>query len=328
LSAKDRLEAFLKHFDPVRRSLIGTHGLTLAAGVVDVQPDQTIDTLLDMARLACKKAKQSGMLCCYYGEEQNRQYELREKICAHQQDALQNKEFQLYLQPTFSAQGQQVIGADAWVRWNNRSAGQLRTSQFLPVFQENGFVLDLDYELMGQICAAIASWPETCRVPITLRIDRLHFAMTDFISRLCEICEKHGVAHRYIGLEIPENAFLGDKTRLQQVLRELKRQKFYLVLGSFGSGWSSLETLTDYPFDALRLSTDFFDEAVGKKHLVAENICAMAKNLGLRVFAADVATAQQAEFLHRIGVDAVQGDYYRPTLSAAEYRTEICKMRR
>ena len=191
------------------------------------------------------------------------------------------------------------------------------------MFQENGFVLDLDYELIDQICGALASWPEKRQVPVSLRIDRLHFAMSDFIPRLCAICEKHRVPRSLVCLEVPENVFTGDKVRLARTMRELKRQGFLLLLGGFGSGWSSLDTLTGYPFDALRLDSSFFGPDAGKKKLIAESICKMASTLGLRLSAEDVQTEEQADFLRSIGVDELQGDLYTTTLSAEEFRRSI-----
>lgn len=327
VSARDRIETLMLSFEPIRISLIGTHSFNLVVGVVDAGPEDAVDTLLEKAKIACRKAKESGVPVVYYGAEQSRLYALRKKIEENQQDALKNKEFELYLQPKYAAADHAVTGARAWVRWNNRSAGQLLTSQFLPVFQENGFVLDLDYELLDQMCAELAQWPEKKQVPVSLRIDRLHFAMSDFIPRLCAICEKHGVPRSLICLEVPENVFTGDKVRLARTMRELKRQGFLLLLGGFGSGWSSLDTLTAYPFDALRLDSSFFGPDAGKKKLIAESICQMASTLGLRLSAEDVQTEEQAGFLRGIGVDELQGDLYTTTLSAAEFRKTIIEGR-
>lgn len=323
ISARDRIETLMMSFEPIRLSLIGTHSFHLVVGVVDAVAGEPVDTLMEKAKIACRKAKESGVPVVYYGAEQSRLYALRQKIEENQQDALKNKEFELYLQPKYAAAGHAVTGARAWVRWNNRSAGQLLTSQFLPVFQENGFVLDLDYELLDQICSALAAWPEKRRVPVSLRIDRLHFAMSDFIPRLCAICQKHNVPRSLVCLEVPENVFTGDKVRLARTMRELKRQGFLLLLGGFGSGWSSLDTLTGYPFDALRLDSSFFGPEAGKKKLIAESICKMASTLGLRLSAEDVQTEEQAEFLRSIGVDELQGDLYTTTLSAQEFRRII-----
>lgn len=323
VSARDRIEMLMMSFEPIRLSLIGTHSFNLVTGVVDAVAEEPVDTLMEKAKIACRKAKESGVPVVYYGAEQSRMYALRQKIEENQQDALKNKEFELYLQPKYAAADHAVTGARAWVRWNNRSAGQLLTSQFLPVFQENGFVLDLDYELIDQICGALASWPEKRQVPVSLRIDRLHFAMSDFIPRLCAICEKHRVPRSLVCLEVPENVFTGDKVRLARTMRELKRQGFLLLLGGFGSGWSSLDTLTGYPFDALRLDSSFFGPDAGKKKLIAESICKMASTLGLRLSAEDVQTEEQADFLRSIGVDELQGDLYTTTLSAEEFRRSI-----
>lgn len=321
---QDRLTDMKKSFIHVSRSLIGTQELTVAAGVVQASVGDDPATLLDKAKLACISSKLCGGACVVYDISLARQYQLRQTIRKNQQTALEDKEFALYLQPKYDSISQKITGAGAWVRWNTKTDGQLLNSQFLPVFRESGFVLDLDYELIDLICAALAAWPQECRVPISLRIDRLHFVMADFVMRLCAICEKHQVSPKLICLELQEDVFLGDAARRSQLLYALHNAGFLLMLSGFGQGWSSLDILTGSPLDILRLDDSFFSGEDENKRRIAGTICSMAHELGLTVTAEGVNTPHQADFLRSIGVDELQGDLFVPTLSAEQYFKDIC----
>lgn len=316
--AAQRLSELLRAFEPVCRALIGTHGFRVAAGVAPAD-GQSVDVLLEQAKLACRDAKEKGIPRAFFTPQLRQQFQLRQAITAGQANALKKREFSLYIQPKYSLSDHTLTGAGAWVRWNNPIAGQLVNSQFLPVFRETGFVLDLDYEVLSQIAAALASWPANRRVPVSVRIDRLHFTMADFIPRLLQILEKHAVEPRFICLEVQEDAFTGDHFTQLDCLRQLKRQGFGLMLSGFGRGWSSLDVLTEGPFDVLRLDPSFFAAQAGSKRLVAQTVCQMAHQLGMRVTAEKVDTVQQETFLRQVGVDELQGDLFVPTLSAEQF---------
>lgn len=317
-------EDFQKSLITTCRAMIGTHRLTVAVGMVAAGLGDDAADLLEKAQLACASAKQTGSAFVQYDLSLTRQYLLRQTIRKNQQTALEDREFALYLQPKYDARSGRVTGAGAWVRWNTKTDGQLKNSQFLPVFRENGFVLDLDYELIDLICTALSEWPDFCRVPISLRIDRLHFVMEDFVPRLTDICARHGIEPKFLCLELQEDVFLGDRTRRSQILTELRGLGFRFMLSGFGQGWSSLDVLTDCPLDVLRLDGSFFAGPDDGKRRIAGTVCAMAHELGLLVTAEGVNSALQADFLRGIGVDELQGDWFVPTLSAAEYFEQIC----
>lgn len=323
--AEERLRALLDSFAPVSRELIGAHQFALSAGVTEAK-GQSVELLLEQAKLACRQAKDKNALCVVFDDTLRRRFELRRAIMAGQQNALKNREFALYIQPKYAAADGALSGAGAWVRWNHPTAGQLVNSQFLPVFRETGFVLDLDYEVIDQICAAIARWPAERRVPVSVRVDRLHFSMDDFVARLCAITEKHGVAPRLLCLEVQEDAFLGENSAQFTCLAELKEKGFTLMLSGFGRGWSSLDVLTRAPFDVLRLDQAFFTQnADDGKHLVADTVCRMARQLGMRVSAEGVDTPEQEAFLRQVQADELQGERFVTTLSGAEFEALLCQ---
>lgn len=244
---------------------------------------------------------------------------LREQIWKHQvatnmQFALNNGEFEVYLQPKYNPMTKRLEGAEALARWNNPGKRIVLPTHFIPIFEENGFITKLDDYMISQVSKLLAEWKLQGKklIPISVNLSSALLAIPNLAEHICKLVDEYGTNHQYIELEITENAFFGDKKSLCQTVHDLKMYGFPISMDDFGSGYSSLNSLKDLPIDVLKLDMEFFREDTMEKRseIVIKEIIQLAKNLNMKVVAEGIEREEQVDFLSEQGCDLIQGFYF------------------
>ncbi len=228
--------------------------------------------------------------------------------------ALENKEFKVFLQPKYSVADNEICGAEALVRWIEPNNTMIYPNEFIPLFEQNGFIVDLDRYMLKSVCKQMKKWRDLGKecVPISINFSRLHLSNDNFTNELKTTVAEYGVDPGLIEIELTESTVMESEKALQNILAELQAAGFCVSIDDFGSGYSSLGMLKDFPVDTLKLDRSFFVSQENKDHthrgnLVVESIVRLATNLGMHTVAEGIEEKYQTEFLKQIKCDAAQG---------------------
>lgn len=279
-----------------------------------------------MARKAAKNNILSNIV--YYKEQFKESLYNRKFIEENMQAAISERQFIMYLQPKYSIAKNEIIGAEALVRWKHPERGMIYPNQFIPIIEENGFVKKVDYYIWEEACRFIKRCEDEgiSSCPVSVNMSRIHLKDDDCINVLSEMIERSGITKSLLELEITETA---DDQQVSKKAMQLKNQGFSLLMDDFGSGYSSLNVLLETPFDVIKLDKKFMENMMVsvKGRLILEQVVSMADRLDLGLLAEGVETKDQIELLSRIGCDQVQGYYFAKPMPEEEFFELLKKQR-
>ena len=227
-------------------------------------------------------------------------------------EALGNGMIRAWFQPVFRSLTQQIMGAEALARWFGPDGNMFSPADFIPQLEQNGLIFELDMEIIRQACALYnelrARGTPLSRVSVNL--SRLDFAREDLFERVCSVLDAYSVPRGAVCLEITESVMLEDTEAFEETFRRFREAGFSVWLDDFGSGYSSLNVLQNYPFDLIKFDMLFLRKLSAKGKNMLASLISMAKTLGIHTLAEGVETNEQREFLLDIGCEAQQGFYY------------------
>ncbi len=274
-----------------------------------------VDDIIGKVTLAHNyaKANQLDSICDY--DEGFHQRILRiSEITNKMENALINEEFKLHLQPKYNLKSKEIVGAEALVRWVESDGTIIFPNDFIPIFEQNGFISTLDSFMVKQACKMLQGWIKAnikC-VTISVNFSRNHLQNPHFVDELVSIVDAYEVPRQYIEVELTENTILDNEDAIRRVVSQLHECGFTLSMDDFGSGYSSLGLLKNLDVDVIKLDRSFFDDADSshKANKVVEHMINMAKELQIETVAEGVETMQHVEFLQSIHCDIAQGYYF------------------
>ena len=298
--------------------------IEVAMGIYEITNPQTpFYIVLDRANFALKKAKDLSLNKSRFFEEEDRSHIVAEQqIEQTMHKALSNREFEIYLQPKCDFATSQLRGAEALVRWN-KADGIVRPDEFIPVFEKNGFILQLDMYIFEEAVRLLKSWKERgfSTVPIAVNFSRLHLNDDRFVPQMRHLSSKYGVDSHLLEVELTESVVFHNLQRAQSVLNNLHKYGFSVAMDDFGAGYSSLNVLKNLRFDRIKLDKEFlgdFENNPYAQHVI-EGTVKMVKKLGIEVVAEGVETREQVDFLKQIGCDVAQGYFFSRPLKASAF---------
>lgn len=297
----------------------------LSYGVYKVDdPSIQVSVMCDWAGYAKKTIKGNALRSGVFYDETLRENMLEDKVMENEMEyALAHDQFRLYLQPKVDISTQRVIGAEALVRWLHPTKGLIPPGRFIPLFERNSFIINMDIYIWEQVCKLLRKWINEGKtpVPISVNVSRLHIVDPTLKGTLVSLTDKYRIPRSLIELEITETAFFDNIPTLQRCIAELKEAGFTVSMDDFGSGYSSLNMLKEVPVDTLKIDRAFLSEVVSTQRgkIVISHTIAMANELNLNVISEGVETEEQADFLLKNGCRMAQGFLYSKPLSVQNY---------
>jgi len=242
--------------------------------------------------------------------------------------AIREKQFVVFFQPKFDVRGDRPVlsSAEALIRWRHPQLGMVSPGVFIPLFEANGLVRELDAYVWREAAAQAARWKESLgrSIPVSVNVSRV-----DIDPRLPEvmasITDEAGLERRELLLEITESAYTDNTNQIISIVKDLQSRGFRIEMDDFGSGYSSLNMIAMLPFNALKLDMKFIRTAFSpKKDLrLLTAVIGLAKSLDQPTIAEGVETEDQMLTLRSIGCDIVQGYYFSKPLPAEEFETFV-----
>lgn len=298
-------------------------------GIYVTGPEELqVDAMLDRAILAQSIIKGSYTKKYNYYTEDLRDEMLGElEIVGMMVPALEERHFVVNYQPQYSHSTGMLVGAEALVRWKHPERGIISPGVFIPIFEKNGFITQLDLYVFEEVCAFIRKCLDKRYhvVPISSNFSRHDIFMPDFVEKLEEIRIKYDVPVKYLRIEITESAVVDNPKYTNDIIRKLHDCGYIVEMDDFGSGYSSLNVLKDIELDIIKLDMLFMSQDTESKRggTILSSIVRMAKWLGMPVIAEGVEQIEQADFLRSIGCDCIQGYLYSKPLPEEEYEKKI-----
>ncbi len=313
----ERLDAMAKRINRFNASRKQKYYLTFTAGAYLItKPDVSITAISDRANVARRSIERAAnvRLCtCKFYSEQDKNRLMREKDMENRmREALEQEEFEVYLQPKLSLESNKIAGAEALVRWNDPKRGLVPPNEFIPLFEKNGFIVRLDLYVFWKVCKLLRSWEERrlSQVPISVNLSRFHLLNEDFLKQYLNIRRKYGIAGGLLELELTETMVFENPRLFRSLICQIHKAGFSCSMDDFGSGYSSLNILKDLKVDVLKLDRGFCSSGQmedPREKTVISSVVELAKKLQMKTVAEGVETQQQLEFLRETRCDMIQG---------------------
>ena len=230
--------------------------LRLRTGVYKVEKDcDGASFAIDAANYARRQIQDnSPETVCVYDKTMADLQNMENEIAIGLDKAIKNKEFKIYLQPRFSLTTGKIVGAESLVRWQREDGTILPPDSFIPVYEKNGRIIDLDFYMFEETVKLLANWKEQ-GIPqrlISINASALHAQNSDTVHRYTTILEKYGVDPALIELELTETATVSDYDHVKQLFAKLQTVGFRTALDDFGAGYSILNTVIDIPVNTVK----------------------------------------------------------------------------
>lgn len=292
--------------------------------------DTQMSILCDWANLAQKTIKGSLIKQWAFYDKKLRAKQLDERRIENEMnEALNKRQFKVYLQPKHNVQNGSVIGAEALVRWDHPERGFLTPDRFIPLFERNGFIIKLDEYVWEETCRIIKSWLDRgmVAVPVSVNVSRVQVYNPNFYKKLLNIIRRYDIPKKLLEVELTESSFVENTVDLYRGMERLREEGISFSMDDFGSGYSSLNMLKNVPVNTIKLDREFFNESVAtqKGKTIIEHTIGMINDLKLQVIAEGVETNEQAAFLNDCGCLAAQGYYYSRPMPVDEFEKQFLK---
>lgn len=254
----------------------------------------------------------------FYNDKMYQQGLKEKEMLSRVENAINDGEFIVYLQPKVDVNTMEIISAEALVRWNDPVCGIIPPIEFIPLFERSGDLQRIDMFVFSKVCKTLKRWQKEHKkmIKISVNISKSYMFANEFAKRLADIVEANKISTKYIELEITESTMLENLEDLLTVIDELKGYGFKISMDDFGSGYSSLNMLKDVPIDVIKIDQVFFQNTVEnrlKSNIIVEGLCQLIDMLNIEVVAEGIETDEQLRFLQRIKCHVAQGFYfYRP----------------
>jgi EAL domain-containing protein (putative c-di-GMP-specific phosphodiesterase class I) len=243
------------------------------------------------------------------------------------EEALENKEFEVYYQPQINLNTGEIIGAEALLRWNHPEFGFISPDEFIPLAEESGLIIKIGEWVLREACNQAKIWSNICPVPLKIAVNLSPYQISQpgLTEQINNILKELHFPPQLLTLELTENALIKDEIRAQKTIEQLKRLGITLAIDDFGTGYSSLSYLQKFPFDVLKIDKSFISNLTDnpQKIAIVSGIIAIAQALNLELIAEGLEGQAELEFLTQKSCNFGQGYLFSRPVTASKFEELI-----
>lgn len=251
----------------------------------------------------------------------------RENIKTLIEQAFEAKDIRVYYQPKHNAVNSKLQGAEALARWRSPDGEMISPARFVPLLEETGLVVELDWYMLRETCRFLADELKAGRhvVTVSVNFSRFHAGEPKFAQTLAETVDSYGIPRKLIEVEITESALSMENTNIIEFVRTIKDAGFDIAIDDFGSGLSSLSFVKDVPAAVLKIDKSLLNGNCEneKERIVLESIFEFAHRLKLTTVAEGVETKEQLGFLRTCGCELIQGFLFAKPMPEDDFREAL-----
>lgn len=294
--------------------------ISAIAGMMTVEPMTPAEQIISGPAVACTFAKKTMQPIVVLDEELNDQINRRKIIEQEFKKALRENEFTVFYQPKVHAITGELIGAEALCRWFENGR-MIPPGEFIPVLEDSYRITELDMAMLRLVCRDIAGWEKEGKaVSISVNVSRRDLSDPELFNTIISIIEEAGISKENVIIEITETSSEKEKGMMMKFLNQLQKSGIRSSIDDFGSGYSSLSVLREFPVSEIKLDRSFINKELNKKdEIIIRSIIEMAANLGIDVIQEGVEIEEQEAFVSNLGCSKIQGFLYSSPLPKAEF---------
>ena len=300
------------------------YNIKVSCGVYVIKDyNMDVSEMYDRAFLAAKNCKGKFVQSvAYYDESMIENMRQEQFIINEVNKALEEEQFEVYLQPKINLVTDRSYGAEALVRWIHPQRGMISPGEFIPIYERNGIIGRLDYYMWSHVCKLLRKWLDEGKNPnpISVNVSRVNIYNPRLVEIFKKLITEYQIPAHLLNLELTESAFMEDQNLVMTTMSKLHKLGFKIMMDDFGSGYSSLNVLKDMEVDYLKVDMKFLQQDQGfngKGEKVLTSVIRMAKWLHLPSIVEGVETMEQVDFLKCIGCEYAQVYYYEKQIGRA-----------
>jgi diguanylate cyclase (GGDEF)-like protein len=301
--------------------LIGTQTIVIGASIGIAVIHEHVASSADIMRhadMALYRAKNEGRnRACIYDTAMDSDLLKRKLVENDLRAAIEKDELQVAYQPIVNNSGETIVAVEALCRWTHPVRGEIKPSEFIPIAENSGLIIELGEWILRRACLDGKAWPD---IAVSVNVSPLQFRRADFVDVVERILEETRFDPTRLELEVTESTLLGNVDTAELAMFRLKALGVRLALDDFGTGYSSLLYLRRFPFDKLKIDRSFVHsiERAADAAAIVHAVVSLGRGLGMKVTAEGVETAEQQLFLRAAGIHSMQGFRFgRPGPAAA-----------
>ena len=306
---------------------IEQHDLRITSSIgIAVYPDhaQDCESLIKYADVAMYQAKESGRNCylCFDPSMNASSYE-RLQLETALRGALERDELRIYYQAQVDLATGRIIGCEALVRWQHASLGMIYPEKFIPLAEETGLIVAINYWVLEQAIKQCRAWRDAGfkTLIMSVNLSALQFRQHNLLQQIRDLLQKYDVPASALDLELTEGILMQGVERTLATLHEISAMGAIISIDDFGTGYSSLSYLKRFPIQQLKIDQSFVRDVTtdASDATMVRTIILMAHSLRLQVIAEGVETKEQMTFLRQCGCECAQGYYFSRPVSVDEF---------
>ncbi len=322
-------DAFFSRINEQIRSLTNMKNLVMNWGLYQVgDRSLLVEQMFDRALMAARSIwGQYGRYFMLFDDEMHDRLAREQAITDVMETALDEEQFEIYLQPQYDVKRDHLSGAEVLIRWNHPEWGFQSPGVFIPLFEKNGFITKLDQFVWSRACGVLREWGDRGYpdIPLSVNVSRADIYNINLPDILMDMIQRYGVPPEKLHLELTESAYTESPDQIIENVGKLRRLGFLFEMDDFGSGYSSLNMLNNLPIDVLKLDKEFIRNETAKAVTpgILYFVIQMAHSMDLHVVGEGVETKEQLERLSQIDCDYAQGYYFAKPMSCTDFNTFV-----
>ena len=328
---KKRLQNLCDSFGKIVKDRYQEASPRLGVGVYEIKnKKEEIEDIVERANVARKGLRLSASSAIvFYDDHLTQGIDRTREIESRMENALVNGEFKVYLQPKYNLESGRIVGAEALCRWIPDDGMAIYPDEFIPVFEENGFISKLDYYMLNRVCEMIQKRQSEGKGNIRVSVNQSRVLLSDeqYQDKVAEVLERYGSLGQYIELELTERIFQDDLSEFARIMDEVRQLGIQWSIDDFGTGYSSLNLLKELPVDIIKIDKSFLDEAETSEasKIIIRKTVELTQALDKYVVCEGVETESQADYLREISCDMAQGYLYARPMPMDQFENMLDK---
>ncbi|MBR1470044.1 MAG: EAL domain-containing protein [Lachnospiraceae bacterium] len=299
------------------------HHLVIHIGFCDIgAQDEDVSILFDRAYIALKSIRDDFRThVAFYDSRIREKVRWNQEISGQLDVAIREGQIVPYLQPIADRDGK-IVGAEALARWIHPKYGFMPPGDFIPLFESNGMIAEVDRHIWRSACRILSEWKETHpELFISINVSPKDFYLTDVLSDISGMVKEYGVDPGKLRIEVTESSMMSDSDGRMKVMEDFRRLGFIVEMDDFGSGYSSLNMLKNMPVDVLKIDMKFLGSSQEdvRADTILKNIIRLTEDLGIVPLTEGVETIGQFTLLSRMGCLLFQGYYFSKPVSRGDF---------
>lgn len=300
----------------------------LRAGICIHNPDDNLNKTIDKSNLTRKKALEKDETILFFTEEMYEKQKIKNELELYQTKAMEKGEFKLYLQPKIDSVTNKIAGAEALTRWKYKDEKMIFPDIFIPLFEENGFIKELDLHVFENVCKFQRNVIDSGYTPVTISVNLSMYQtnLDGYFDRINEIRQKYDIPSKYLEIEITESTYVKNVNNVINLMKKLHKAGYQISMDDFGTGYSNLSSLATFDFDTIKLDKNFCSNIEGERErTILKFVVNLAKSLNINVLCEGVETKENVDFLKKIGCTLIQGYYFDKPMPANDLMEKYLK---